>query len=151
MRFYTVHVRPEAPSADPDVIFVKEGFCWPALLFPPVWLLWRRQWLGLLAYLSGALLVGGVGALFDFTDVFSAILFTTFSITVAVQANDWQRWRLERRGYRLLTIVRGATLEEAEETLFHEDRVAAPRPATGARPAARTASVTPASLDPLMP
>ena len=44
MRLYTVHQNPD-PLSGNDLVFVKEGFCWPAFFFPMLWPLWHRLWL----------------------------------------------------------------------------------------------------------
>ena len=46
MRIYTVVERSGKPSKDTDrdVVLVKEGFCWPGLLFGPLWALAHRMW-----------------------------------------------------------------------------------------------------------
>src|SRR3972149_6340844 len=58
MTIYTVLSPPaETGSAGPDpdsFVFVKEGFCWPALYITAIWLLWRRMWLGFILYLLAA-------------------------------------------------------------------------------------------------
>ena len=42
------------------VVFLREKFSWPALLFTPIWLLWSRLWLAFLgwAVLTVAIAVG---------------------------------------------------------------------------------------------
>ncbi|MDP6690665.1 MAG: DUF2628 domain-containing protein [Alphaproteobacteria bacterium] len=120
MRLYTVQHRPnDTEEMDPDVVLIKEGFCWPALFMPIIWLLYRKQFWGLLAYLllmigfSVLIYVVGLGE--------SAILLLSLvlALLVAAQANDWRRWRLSRRGYELVTVVAAGSLRQAEETFFH--------------------------------
>ena len=126
MRLYTVQRRPGSASRrnngggamDPDVVLIKEGFCWPALFLPLLWLLYRRQFWGLLAYLglSGTLsaLTFGVGM----DNVAALLLSLVLSLFVAAQANDWRRWRLGARGYELASVVAAGSLQQAEEIFF---------------------------------
>ena len=46
MRMYEVLERTVDPrkGAAGDFVLVKEGFCWPALLFGPLWALYHRMW-----------------------------------------------------------------------------------------------------------
>ena len=44
MRLYSVYQSPEA-RGDQDLIFIKDGFCWPALVLPFIWPAWRGLWL----------------------------------------------------------------------------------------------------------
>ena len=126
MRFYTVQHRPGAGDAgpdigqdlDPDVVLIKEGFCWPALFVPMLWLLYRRQFWGLLAYLalSAILSAATYGAGMD--SLTALLLSAVLSLVVAAQANDWRRWRLGARGYQLASVVTAGSLRQAEEIFF---------------------------------
>ena len=57
MQVYTVHYRPGPGSLDPDLVLIKEGFCWPAFLLNALWALWHRLWIAAIVFLgAGALL-----------------------------------------------------------------------------------------------
>ena len=43
-KVYTAHVRGRG-GVDADIVFVKDGFSWPAFFFTAVWALWHRLWL----------------------------------------------------------------------------------------------------------
>mgnify|MGYP001184945456 CR=1 FL=1 len=126
MRLYTVQHRPgqrdardAIGAADPDVVLIKEGFCWPALFLPLPWLLYRMQFWGLLAYLllTGAL--SAVAALTGMDPLSGMLLSLVLSLLVASVANEWRRWRLAARGYEFVTIVAANNPSEAEEKFFH--------------------------------
>ncbi len=135
MRLYTVQHRPgrldAMKVADPDVVLIKEGFCWPALFIPLPWLLYRMQFWGLLAYL---LLTGTFSALAAFTGLDPWTGSLLLSLLVASVANEWRRWRLSARGYDFVTVVAAHNLIEAEEEFFHHvwpmDAVKSANPAT---------------------
>ena len=127
MRMYTVHLRPFRPGEDPDVVLVKEGFSWLAFFAAPLWALWQRQWLGLLAY---AVLAGMVAALVEFaelTPVAEVLVEGTVAWLVGLNAHDWQRWRLDRAGYRLAAVVAARDLADAERRFFSNWTFSAPR------------------------
>ncbi|MDA1097425.1 MAG: DUF2628 domain-containing protein [Proteobacteria bacterium] len=139
MRLYTVHHRPGSAgrrtvggaALDPDVVFVKEGFCWPALFIPLLWLLYRGQFWGLLAYLglSGILSALSFGAGMD--NIATLLLSLVLSFLVAAQANDWRRWRLGAKGYAFASVVAAGSLRQAEAIYFHtrwQDPETAPAP-----------------------
>lgn len=135
MRLYTVQHRPNAGDVDPDIVLIKEGFCWPALFMPLLWLLYHRQFWGLLAYLalSGVLsvLTWGVGM----DNITALALSVVLSLAVAAQANDWRRWRLGAGGYQLASVVAAGNLRQAEVIFFHTRwRNTETAPATPARP-----------------
>jgi hypothetical protein len=130
MRFYTVHVRPTRPAADPDFVLVKEGFSWPAFVAPLPWLLWHRQWVGLLVWLAGLLVLGWIAMAFD-DEVVSALLALFYAFAGALHANDLRRWTLRRNGYRLDAVVGAHNAEEAERRWLDRSDVpfAPPKPA----------------------
>ncbi|HZD25585.1 MAG TPA: DUF2628 domain-containing protein [Alphaproteobacteria bacterium] len=126
MRIYTVHSRPVPRGADPDFVLVKEGFNWPALFVPLLWGLVRGQWLGLIAYLALAALLGVVARLMGLGELGDTALGLLFALFVAAEANDWRRWRLAAAGYRLVDLAQGRNLEEAEAAWLQRQAAAEP-------------------------
>lgn len=105
-------------GADPDAVLVKDGFNWPAFLLPWLWLIVRRQWLGLLAYMLAAIAIGVAEALPWLGSSGSFLLGLGLNLLAGSLANDWRRWRLEARCYRFLGVVSGTDLADAEARLF---------------------------------
>ena len=118
MRLYTVHSRAGGPAGDPDVVLVKEGFCWPAFIVPVIWALYQRQWWGVVAYLVVAAVLGAAIELAGLAEAVQTVAMLGLSLLVGWSANDWRRWTLERQGYRECGVVSGETLIEAERRLF---------------------------------
>ena len=139
MRLYTVQHRPNGDiSGDPDVVLIKEGFCWPALFIPLLWLLYRGQFWGLLAYLGLTVGLSAVAYGAGLNETAVLLLLLALSLLVAAQANDWRRWRLSAKGYELVTVVAAGNLRRAEEIFFYhhwEDPNAAPAAAAVPLPA----------------
>jgi hypothetical protein len=139
MTIYTVLSPPaEAGSAGPDpdsFVFVKEGFCWPALYMTAIWLLWRRMWLALVLYLVAATAVFALAAKLAPPVAWLTILL--FGFLVALEANNLRRWTLERRGYRLVGIASGDSRSDAEFRFFAGFTGSAPQrpPIKSAKPA----------------
>src|SRR5207302_1461534 len=146
MSIYTVRAPPGQPgdvSADPlSLVFVKEGFCWPALFFPEIWLIFRRLWLVLIldviaiaAIVTISVIAGGVGT------AAAAILFLT-RFLFALEANGLRRWTYYRHGYRLIGVVEGRRLWEAELRFFVDwaPGTSAPPPPAPEPPAAKPPS-----------
>jgi hypothetical protein len=143
MTIYNVLAPPSvAGSAGPDAetfVFVKEGFCWPALFVAPIWLLWRRLWLVFVLYLAAAI---GVALLADtLARPLTGVIVVLFAFLVAMEANNLRRWTLERRGYRLLGVVSGGNAREAELRFF----------ASWQAPAAEPAKIAPSRPNPILP
>jgi hypothetical protein len=121
----TVYSVYEPPTQGPDLAlraerlaFVKEGFSWPALFVPILWLLYYLMWVEfvLLALVYAALqLAFGTEAqgqtLVGWASLAIAVLF-------AFEANDLRAASLERRGYRLAGVASGRDRTEAERSFF---------------------------------
>src|SRR5205085_11017494 len=100
MPVYTVHA-PSANAADPRAtdkfVFVRDGFHFWAMVFGPLWLIWKRLWLALVGWLilvvglevAVASLLGGRLAPFA-VGVIIAIL-------TGLDAPPLQRWAYSRR------------------------------------------------------
>jgi hypothetical protein len=143
MALFTVHAprMADGVEADPaELVFVKDGFCWPALFIPLVWLIYRGLWLTLLLYvvaLVGLSFVAGLAG----SDASSAVI-VLFAFWFALEANGLRRWTLERHRYDLVGVVEGRTREEAERRYFAEAMI------DGAT-AAPAAAITPPSAAPI--
>jgi hypothetical protein len=133
----TVYSVYQPPSEAPDLAeradrlaFVKEGFSWPALLVPLLWLIYYRMWIELIVLV---LLYIALPAVFG-TDVRGEMLAGWASLAIAVlfgfEANDLRSFSLERRGYRLVGVASGRDRTEAERSFFH---AWLPRQAKGTR------------------
>jgi hypothetical protein len=137
MAIYTVHApaRVNAPEADPMALaFVKEGFNWPALFFPAIWLLVRRMWLVFVLYVAAAVILG-VATQAAARFVIGAIS-VGFAFLFALEANSLRRWTLARGGWRMIGVAEGRNQLEAERRFYSrllaED--AAPKAAPAAPP-----------------
>ena len=122
MRHYTVQQMPGWDTGtDPDVVLIKEGFCWPALFVPLLWLIYRLQFLGLLAYLSATAILSAAVKYTGMEPLLGLSLSIVLSLLVASLANDWRRWRLAAKGYELVAIAAADNLRQAGQKIFHCD------------------------------
>lgn len=144
MTVYTVLTPPPAAgdiAPDPlSLVFIKEGFCWPALFFPEVWLIFRRMWLVLLLDAVAIVAAGLMAA--EARPVVAAILIVA-RFLFALEANGLRRWTYYRHGYRLIGIVEAQRLWEAELRFFLEwmpENAAAPKPPAPEPPRPKPAS-----------
>ena len=122
MTIYTV-LSPPPVSGDiaPDPLslrFVKEGFSWPALFFPELWLVVRRMWLVLL--LDVLVVIGAMSLTVAVVDAGALVLLLLLlaRFLFALEANGLRRWTYFRHGYRLIGVVEGRRLWEAELRFF---------------------------------
>ena len=116
MRYYSVHA-PVGDAASGDrFVFVKDGFSWPALFVPVLWLLWHRLWLALVYYVIFALCIAWTDRLAG--DNVAITLAILFSLLFAAEANDIRRLALEGRGWDEVGSSSGRNVSEAEVRFF---------------------------------
>lgn len=157
MTTYLVHVpvsaEPGTPAGLDRSVFVKDRFHWLALLFPAIWLIVHRAWLGLLAYVIasvGLLVVESLAGLPDQTIVLSQFL---LNLALAVFAPDVRSWTLARRGWRLVDVVAAADDEDAARRFYDRwltNAASAPTPASTTASAGLRRGVGGASAQPVV-
>ena len=92
-RIYLQH-----PTKD-ETVEVSTGFSWSAFLLGFVWALMKRMWLVALVLLAVDLAIGLIGFAGVTADVISLVLSIVFAIYCGMNANQWYRRDLERKGY----------------------------------------------------
>ena len=130
MRTYTVHAPPGEPAPE-DYAFVKDGFSWPALFVPVLWILWHRLWLTLVWYVVYVLVLAWIGRLFGDTN--AVLVALVGGILLALEANNIRRLSLARRGWSEIGGSFGANLDEAEIRFYQRARQPAGAQSTGRR------------------
>jgi hypothetical protein len=121
MAIYRVHLPLGAPNqavAAEGAKFLREGFCWPAFLFGPLWLLARGLWRPLVLWGLGALIVGF--AIF-YGRASGAVGFWLYVLSVVFLGFEGQNYAtaaLERGGFGLADIAAGADRLAAERSFF---------------------------------
>lgn len=140
MSVYTVHEPPlRAAEAAPNperFVFVRDGFYFGAFLFSVLWMLWHRMWLILLIYV---VVVAGLEAVlryFGFSSLLLAFIGLLLALLVGIEAATLRRFKLSRRGWKNIGVVRGDNLEDAERRFFEVwlSRAPAARPGPSASP-----------------
>ena len=120
MAFYTVHLKdadPSAPAKDPDanLVLVRDGFAWGAMLFSFLWAGWHRMWgwaaLLIAAYFGSSWALLAMGAPHGaHTAVHLAI-----PVGFGFMGAALRRRSLARRGFREVGGVSAAGINDAEE------------------------------------
>lgn len=115
MRFYTIHERPaQRAGGDADVLAIASGFRWWAAIAPLVWLLWHRLWLGVALYLVFSVALGVAFALGDIAEPAATAIGLAVSLLIGFGAADYWRWTLDRKGWRLVAVLRAEAAADAE-------------------------------------
>lgn len=118
MRSFTVHLPPLASAEErlAKAVFVRDGFHAVALLVPPLWLLWYRQWLGLALYVAAMIVLDYSAGYVSVWAIF--IVNLLFGIGLALEASTLRRWRLDARGWQMAAALSAHDLEDAELRFF---------------------------------
>lgn len=103
-------------------LFVRDGFACLAFLTGPLWLVYHRMVLVLIAYIAvvGAANVAAADLLGDNA---AFLISLVLSLWFGFEATALRRWTLARRGWRLVGVVEARRRIEAERRYF-EDRLA---------------------------
>jgi hypothetical protein len=124
MSTYTVHQPPprkgEAVAAPERFVFVRDGFHFWAFVLTPFWLLRYRLWLAFAVYLVTSILLGiGLAVIHASSTVqfFAGLL---VALLIGFEASTIRRWKLTRRGWKMLGFVVGENVELAERRFFAE-------------------------------
>jgi hypothetical protein len=128
MKVYSIMERPAAAGSDPDFAVIKDGFNWWAFFLPPIWLLLRRQWLGLLAFVAASMLLGAITTVSAGDPAMNGLLSLLLSFLIGAEANNWRRWRMEAAGYREADIIHAESAAVAELRFVHDWLAARPEP-----------------------
>jgi Protein of unknown function (DUF2628) len=113
---------PQAGSRTPEeaerVVFLREKFSWPALVFGPLWLLWYRLWLGLAFWLAAMALIGAAVAALRLESFIAALALSVPSLILAFEATLLRQQRLAADGFRDAGVVLAEDIESAERHFF---------------------------------
>ena len=122
MTTYTVHHPAKSPA---EIIrhceateFVKDGFCWPGLLVPPVWMLGRHLWLGFAGYIATVIVLLVIASVLALSDQVFLLLVIALSVVVGFEGNNFRRWTLRRHGLSDVGVVIEKPLIDAERRFF---------------------------------
>ena len=116
MRYYSVHAPPEGTDDPERFAFLKDGFSWPALFVPVLWVLWHRLWLALVWYIVFVLMVAWTGRLVSDDAAMMVALLGT--LLFALEGNNIRRAALQNRGWDEVGASFGRNLDEAEASFF---------------------------------
>lgn len=138
MAWWTAHNK-QGRGAD-DVVFVREGFNWWALLFPLPWLAVHGMWIVLLVALGAQFAIWAIAEALGFGEAMRVIFSCAINLILGFEGNSLLRWTYERRGFEELGLVQGDDLEAAEYHFFTEiglplvdEPTAAPMPVLSSR------------------
>ena len=118
MAWWTAYSK-ESASAD-DVVFLREGFSWWALLFPLPWLAIKGMWIVLIIAVAAQFFIWSIAEALGFGEAMRAVFSLLINLVLGFEGRDLLRWTYERRGYGERGLVQADDLEGAEFRFFTE-------------------------------
>ena len=122
MRIYTVHA-PKSFGVDvrtppENVVFVRDGFYFWALVGGALWLIWNRLWLALLGYVALTFVVEVILRLLGASPLADFLVMAIIALLLGLEAGSLRRWSLSRGKWRQLDIVTAPNEQAAEQRFF---------------------------------
>jgi hypothetical protein len=98
--------------AETDVVFIKDRFSIFACLLTPIWCVWHRLWLELLAYIGVAFIMGFVA--FFVGESAAAWIGFAIALLIGLEASSIRGFSLQRKGYQFKGNIVAFDHHEAE-------------------------------------
>ncbi len=141
MRVYTVYEPPNAVEncieRATKLVFIRDRFSLIAALFPPIWMIVNRLWLVLLGYLVATGAIGAAAGFANLAPNWMLLISVAIHLWIGFEAASLRRWTLERRGWRMVGVASGGSLQDCERRFF--DNWLSKRPAPASKVAAEGA------------
>lgn len=100
------------------VVIERDGFCWGALAFGPLWAIWRRSWFALAIWFSGVAALGLAAAFSEVRPLGLVAIAELLQLGFALEAGSMLRRSLGNRGLRLVDVVSAPNQAAAERAFF---------------------------------
>ena len=113
MKPFQVLVPPDARDDDPRATVIPDTAAFAALAFPMLWFAWHRLWLETIVAAFFAALPA-LAIVWDVSLVPAMVAQVAFSVFAALEGNARRVADLERKGWRIVSVIR----EEDAETAF---------------------------------
>ncbi len=116
MNVYTIHLRREA--GDPEILVIREGFCWPAFAFGPLWALRHRLWAPFAALCATLAALLAADWFLRSDGVVLAAAAAAVVLLAGFGGNDWRRAAAELRGWRMAGLAVAPDRDGAMQRYF---------------------------------
>ena len=109
----------ESTSDHPgSTVFVKEGYCWSAMVFSVLWALWHRMWIVAILLFASLLILNSLAVQLNFGEGLQSLVSMVVAFILGNEAEQLRTWSLRCAGYREAGIIEAHGLDEAELKYF---------------------------------
>ena len=116
MNVYTIHLRREA--VHPEILVIREGFCWPAFAFGPLWALRHRLWAPFAALCATLATLLVADQFLRSAGIVLAAAAAAVVLLAGFGGNDWRRAAAELRGWRMAGLAAAPDRDSALQRYF---------------------------------
>ncbi|MBP9791697.1 MAG: DUF2628 domain-containing protein [Rickettsiales bacterium] len=102
MDFYTIYIKNNQENIEP--IAIKEGFNWYSLIFNLFWSIYKKTWILATTYLVIQIILILLQAI-GLNNLLIKTLTVLIYVLIAFHANDFYRYSLELKGYKLVDVI----------------------------------------------
>jgi hypothetical protein len=118
MAAYVVMEKEGASDREPgSILFVRDGFHWPAFFVPILWLLWHRLWIEAALALGVTLLLSALGQYLGL-GIYASLLALFVSLFFGLEGAALRLRALARRGWQERAVLEAPRLADAELLYF---------------------------------
>jgi len=100
------------------VVFLRDKFSWPGLLFAPIWLLMQRLWLGFAFWCAAVTLLGAGVKILEIGVLPGALVLALPSLIVGLEGTQLKQFKLLHAGFGEAAVIIAKDLESAECRFF---------------------------------
>ncbi len=117
MAIFTVHMKDNDAQG---TVFIKDGFCWSAFAFGPIWLLSKKLWLAFFGFVVLSAVIGIIGTKFGVHPAALSFISVLLSFLLGAEASNLQRLKMGRLKFVPIAVVQGTKIDDAERRFFDD-------------------------------
>ncbi|MFN7038328.1 MAG: DUF2628 domain-containing protein [Alphaproteobacteria bacterium] len=118
-KIFTVHTKSSKNFIE-NTIFIEEGFSMKAAIFNIFWALYYKIWWLATVTLLLNIFLTFVESKHYINNLYIMVMHFLVNIAIGFYANDFYRKDLQNKGYKMIDIISGKDLSEAEFRFFEK-------------------------------
>jgi hypothetical protein len=114
MKLYNSYIKKTEKDDIIDLIFIKNGFSFPAFFFNLLWFLYHKMMRGLILVIIIDIFLIKIYGIYKASATDILLAFISTSLIIAANANYWYGKGLKKKGYEFIGCVFGENKEAAK-------------------------------------